>query len=216
MSPKVSEAHKDSKRAEIVEAAKRVFIRKGYQAATMKDVVEESGMSRGGVYLYFSSTEDMMLEIVAESEEEDEQWVRTALESGGSVWESLKELFYRVEQEAERISETMIPATIEFFVIARQSGKFAGLMQQRYERAVRLLGELVKRGVETGEFRPVVPAEAASRAIIGFSDSLMIGAAQVGYEAAATHMQTGTVLISLEHLLQVQKLGSGTKGERSE
>lgn len=64
MSPKVTKEHKDKRQAEILEAAKTVFKRKGFELTTMKDVVEESGFSRGGVYLYFSSTEEMFRRII--------------------------------------------------------------------------------------------------------------------------------------------------------
>ncbi len=64
MSPKVTKEHKDKRQAKILEAAKTVFKRKGFELTTMKDVVEESGFSRGGVYLYFSSTEEMFRRII--------------------------------------------------------------------------------------------------------------------------------------------------------
>ena len=43
----------------ILETARTVFSLKGYRGVTMKDIVEACGISRGGLYLYFSSTEEI-------------------------------------------------------------------------------------------------------------------------------------------------------------
>ena len=47
------------KKEYIVEKARDVFARKGFRAVTMKDVVEECDISRGGLYLYFNSTREL-------------------------------------------------------------------------------------------------------------------------------------------------------------
>ena len=51
--PKVSDEHKELRIQQILLAASEVFKSKGYEQATLKDIVEEAGMSRGWIYLYF-------------------------------------------------------------------------------------------------------------------------------------------------------------------
>ena len=48
------------KKRYIVETAREVFIEKGYKNVTMKDIVEACEISRGGLYLYFSSTNEVL------------------------------------------------------------------------------------------------------------------------------------------------------------
>ena len=61
------------KKKYILETARRVFGEKGYGCVTMKDIVEACGISRGGLYLYFDSTEQILLEILQmEAEETDD------------------------------------------------------------------------------------------------------------------------------------------------
>lgn len=45
------------KRKYILEKAREVFVEKGFKSVTMKDIVEACEISRGGLYLYFESTE---------------------------------------------------------------------------------------------------------------------------------------------------------------
>ena len=52
------------KRQYILETARKVFMEKGFKSVTMKDIVEACDISRGGLYLYFGSTEEIFLEVL--------------------------------------------------------------------------------------------------------------------------------------------------------
>lgn len=65
--PKVSQAHRDARRAQILDAARRCFLRNGFHATSMQDLFAESGMSAGAVYLYFASKEEVILAIAEEN-----------------------------------------------------------------------------------------------------------------------------------------------------
>ena len=49
--PKVSQEHRDARRAQILRAAAACFERKGYQRTTMADIIRESGLSAGAIYV---------------------------------------------------------------------------------------------------------------------------------------------------------------------
>jgi len=53
--PRVSQAHLDSRRKQILTAAWRCFARQGFHATSMQDVFAEAGLSAGAVYRYFPS-----------------------------------------------------------------------------------------------------------------------------------------------------------------
>jgi AcrR family transcriptional regulator len=57
---KVSAQHLEARRREIVDAARRCIVRDGFHATSMQDILDESGMSAGGVYRYFKSKEDLI------------------------------------------------------------------------------------------------------------------------------------------------------------
>ncbi|RDY22444.1 TetR/AcrR family transcriptional regulator [Romboutsia maritimum] len=58
------------RRKEICEAAKKVFLRKGFQNTTMEGVINEVGMSKGGVYNYYKNTSDMLYDIMIQGNEQ--------------------------------------------------------------------------------------------------------------------------------------------------
>lgn len=62
--PKVKPEHAERKKAEIVDAAKRVCRRKPVYEVAMRDIVLESGMSQGGVYKYFANIDEVFVAIL--------------------------------------------------------------------------------------------------------------------------------------------------------
>jgi AcrR family transcriptional regulator len=77
--PKVSEEHRARRREEILDAARRCFARHGYEGATVTRLERESGLSRGAIFNYFASKEDIFLQLV---ERDQERFGRVWLEDG--------------------------------------------------------------------------------------------------------------------------------------
>jgi AcrR family transcriptional regulator len=57
------EREKEQRKNDIIDAAERVFFKKGQENATMDDVAEEAELSKGTLYLYFKNKEDLYLAI---------------------------------------------------------------------------------------------------------------------------------------------------------
>ncbi len=63
MSPRVSDQHAESRRQQIIQAARTCFTKKGFHRASMRDVSAEAGLSIGAVYCYFKSKEEIITAI---------------------------------------------------------------------------------------------------------------------------------------------------------
>ncbi|MGW2402537.1 TetR/AcrR family transcriptional regulator [Kitasatospora sp. NPDC001664] len=63
---RVSQAHLDARRRQILDGAVRCFSRNGFHATSMQDVLRESGLSAGAVYRYFASKDDIIRAIAVE------------------------------------------------------------------------------------------------------------------------------------------------------
>ena len=66
--PRVSEDHLQRRRQQIMDAARRCFIRKGFHQTSMQDVFAESGLSAGAVYRYFKSKNAIIYAIATEKQ----------------------------------------------------------------------------------------------------------------------------------------------------
>jgi TetR/AcrR family transcriptional regulator, transcriptional repressor of aconitase len=65
--PKVTDAYRDSRREQILTAARRCFLRQGFHAASMQDLFTEVGLSSGAVYRYFPSKDALIIAIAEDN-----------------------------------------------------------------------------------------------------------------------------------------------------
>lgn len=73
------EREKQQRRNDIVEAAEKVFFSKGFENSTMDDVAEMAELSKGTLYLYFKSKEELFHEIANRGGELLEQYFKKAI-----------------------------------------------------------------------------------------------------------------------------------------
>ena len=65
--PKVSEEHKERRREQILDGARRCFARYGYEGATVARLEEETGLSRGAIFNYFPNKAALFVELAVET-----------------------------------------------------------------------------------------------------------------------------------------------------
>jgi TetR/AcrR family transcriptional regulator, transcriptional repressor of aconitase len=74
--PKVSETHKEKRRAQILEGAQQAFARHGYEGTTVTILEEVTGLSRGAIFNYFPNKQAIFLAVaVASSTRLTEVWL---------------------------------------------------------------------------------------------------------------------------------------------
>src|SRR5580704_15731227 len=59
--PRITEAQRETRRQQILDAALRCFSRDGFHNTTTADIVRESGVSQGTLYLYFANKDDIVV-----------------------------------------------------------------------------------------------------------------------------------------------------------
>jgi AcrR family transcriptional regulator len=65
--PRVSEEHLAARRQQILEAARVCFVRNGFHATSMQEVIAEAGLSVGAIYRYFPSKTSLIIGIAEET-----------------------------------------------------------------------------------------------------------------------------------------------------
>ncbi len=80
--PKISDEKRNARREQILAGARRCFAEHGYEGATVARLEDEIGLSRGAIFNYFSSKEDLFVELaVQDSARMSELWVNEGLEA---------------------------------------------------------------------------------------------------------------------------------------
>jgi TetR/AcrR family transcriptional regulator, transcriptional repressor of aconitase len=67
--PRLSDTEKEARRRRVLEGARRCFARHGYEGATVARLEEEIGLSRGAIFNWFPSKQELFLALAAEDNE---------------------------------------------------------------------------------------------------------------------------------------------------
>lgn len=86
------EREKEHRREEILDAAQKVFFEKGLQASTMDEIAEAAELSKGTLYLYYKSKEDLYLAVMIRGMETLYEMFERTIATGKSTVELLSEL----------------------------------------------------------------------------------------------------------------------------
>lgn len=178
--PRLKDENKEKKRKDILTAAKKVFLQKGYEPTTIQDIANEVGITRGTMYLYFSGKDDLFQELLLEFEAASMPDPKELLSTHSSVWEVLDTLLLDHAKFVQDIHEHFYPVIFEYHTTAYRTPELRPLLQARYERALAFYVQLFQEGVLREEFQPMLPIEAIARQWITFFDGLACDALHLG------------------------------------
>ena len=88
----------DKTKRDILEKAYRLFAEKGFKEVTMKDICELTGLSRGGLYRHYESTEQIFLEIVHTFSDQQKNEIFTKIEQHIPAAVILEELLSKYQK----------------------------------------------------------------------------------------------------------------------
>jgi AcrR family transcriptional regulator len=151
---------KDARPEEISAAALDLFVERGYAGTRLDDVATRAGVSKGTVYLYFASKEDLFKAVVREGLVSPITEFRSEVleQYQGSTFELLRLLVYGWW---ERIGATRISGIPK--LIVAESRNFPEIAKFYLEEVVKpgqaVLEAIVARGIASGEFRRVDPRD---------------------------------------------------------
>ncbi|HEY8108238.1 MAG TPA: TetR/AcrR family transcriptional regulator [Gaiellaceae bacterium] len=179
----------EDKRRHLLDAAVRVFARKGFHASRVGDIAEEAGVAHGLLYHYFES-KDQVLEAVFHEN-----------------WSVLLARIERVEETDEPAAEQLrhiaaivlrtwlhVPDVVR--VVIREFGRSPELTERIGELSQprQAIQRVIARGIERGEFRQDIDPRFAATVVYGSIDELLtvwvLGRLPDGEEDIATAEKT--------------------------
>ncbi len=165
---------KAERRNRIMDAAMRVFARSGVHQARMDDVAREARMSKGALYWYFRSKEDLLKAILARMFEPDLQLMEELVrQRERSAVERLETMARKALDSLPQMRVTQA-LLYEFYALAARTGPLQTLIRDYYRRYYELLTELLAQGIEQGELRIQNPQRAAMALLAQFEGLFLI------------------------------------------
>jgi AcrR family transcriptional regulator len=162
MSPRLSRAEQnDRNRVLLLAAARRVFLARGYYAATLEQIADEAGFSKGVVYSRFASKADMFLALLEDriAERGAQNAAAARALAGSGSFAALLDL----AQQAERAAPGWRLLVTEFRIHAARepelNRRYAALHARAVEGIANALTVISERGGQSLPFPPRQLAE---------------------------------------------------------
>jgi len=151
------ERRKEARPGELLTAALDLFVEKGFAATRAEEVARRAGVSKGTLFLYFSSKEELFKAVVRENiSGRFAEWGEELAQYQGTSEDLLR---YCMTSWWERIGNTKASGITKLMM--SEAGNFPELAAFYQAEVVRpgnaLIRRILERGVERGEFRAVDP-----------------------------------------------------------
>lgn len=182
------------KKQYILETARKVFVDKGYKNVTMKDIVEACDISRGGLYLYFGSTEELLLAVLQKDAEEIDDVFSESIAGEDSAADILTLFLKEQKKELLRKKNNLTMAVYEYAFENKE--KKDQMMRRQFEAGVRVLEKLIESGISSGEFYCENPKGAANN-IMYVLEGMKINSQTMGITEAMVDEQLLYIMAGL-------------------
>ena len=150
----------DERKSQILKAAEGVFTKKGFDEARMDDIADETGLSKGTLYLYFKSKDDLIIAILDRMFQREfkqlEDLNRDDISATDAIWR-LTDLIAKDIVGMVRL----VPIVYQFLALAFRNKVVQKALKKYVNRYMDILTPIIQRGIDSGEFRQVDAREVA-------------------------------------------------------
>ena len=183
------------RREQLLKAARKVFRAKGYDGASVSEIVREAGVAQGTFYLYFPSKRDAAVSLRDGLMETMAQAVVTAVESGTSFEDRLESLVAAGFKVARRNADLFRLA----FIGADETHPEMHSESQEHASFLKAITELFRDAVNAREMEAMDP-EIAARLAVGLLQHAMIEAFVFGHGEESDRLEQGVSALLLNAL----------------
>ncbi len=182
--PKLTEETIKSRKSHIIECAFQVFSEKGFSDTSMDDIVIKSGVSKGGIYNYFTSKEEIFLEI-AESRLKTRRNLMDTIPMNNGIHIFLKNYFTAVLQSLKDEKNLMTAKfSFEFWATVSRNSDLNEKAQSRYSQFHSDLIRILELGVKRGDLSNQLDLNNMGYVILATLDGMMHTHAIMGVKMA--------------------------------
>lgn len=164
--PKVSDAHRYNRRRQILDAAIECFARRGFHRTSIEDIIRESNLSAGAIYIYFQSKDQIIETLANERHDREKRLIEHAFTGG--KWSECVHLLVRsfsdsLLEPAERKERRL---GIHLWAEALCNPRVLRLIRRGINQPLRLLSSAIAKAQADGQLRKGIDPDPAARVLI--------------------------------------------------
>lgn len=186
--PRVSDEHLAARRRQILDAARRCFVRDGFHHTSMQDVIAEAGLSVGAVYRYFPSKNDLITAIAQSVFRGAEQVFAglAAVDPPLPLVDALERALEYVDTQTG--ADGVLPLAIQVWGEAQRDPALAEFVKAMYTGFRDHFAALARRARDVGELPPDADPDAVAAALFGMVPGYFMQRILTGTPDRATYL----------------------------
>ncbi len=175
--PKLKPKELESRRQEIIDAARTCFLRSGFHRTTTDDICREASITPGGLYHYFGGKNEIIAAVIQQSTSEVVNRLRAMLDSAGDIQAAFGEVSsFLIETLQDHNIDSAVRLDIEIWAEALKNQKLYEISKQSWAMRRELMESFVKQGAEAGLYSmPDVDARGLSSLLLAMLIGLRVG-----------------------------------------
>lgn len=199
---------KESRRSAILKAARKLFFEKGFKTVTVESIAKKAELSKGSIYLYFNSKEEIYANILLDDIDKFNKRFSTIFRNGGSAVELLNQLsniyvdFFLNDRELFRILMTFMLNT-EHMNLPEELNNH---VIKATNKTIDIIEKIFQYGIEKGEFPAVINLRKNRNAIWGLMNGVISLYLFTGSESKREEVIRSTIKESLANFIKGLRL----------
>ena len=141
-----------NKREYILEKSKDIFTKKGFTSVTMTDIIDVCNISRGGLYLYFSSVDEIFIEMILSINAQKLNEAKTSVTEDKTFTELIDIYFEKQKNRILNIDSSLLMAMHQYR-FSHKNDSDVMFFSEQFLNTKMILLELLNYGIHTNEIR---------------------------------------------------------------
>jgi len=166
---------KENKRNNILKAARKLFFDRGFKFVTVDSIAAKAGVSKGSIYLYFDSKEEIYAQVLVTDNIEHNKEIRNFAEKDATAAEVLMEFcqvyvdYFLRDNELFRILMTFMLQTEQMNLTEEQNAELIKTTNDN----IKVISGILQKGIDSGEFSTAIDIRQTQNAIWGLLNGII-------------------------------------------
>lgn len=186
--PAITSSHRERRRRRILSSAIEVFAERGFGLASVDVICRGAGLSKGGLYTYFASKEELFVAACGLVFEERFAQLSGAPDPNRSAWDQLQQLMAALADHVDTQSRAFLRLWVESFLQASSIPALLDLKTGVHERFAEMLTVLVQQGQREGELRADIDTQLVVHSVLALVDGILLYSLVPGWTADSQRM----------------------------
>lgn len=174
-SPEKRKKEKENKKNTILKAARKLFFDRGFKFVTVDSIAAKAGVSKGSIYLYFDSKEEIYAQVLITDNIELNKNIKIFSTKEAPAAELLLEFsqiyinYFLEHNELFRILMTFMLQTEQLNLTPEQNTELIRTTNDN----IKVISTIIQKGIDSGEFTPIIDIRQTQNAIWGLFNGII-------------------------------------------